>query len=102
MCLGEYSTDPIEKSFGKPRQGSGGTYFINPQQVAEKQIINKAKLQLMLNSNFDTSSIISEHSCELCNYTLDEQVSQIFDELPNLAISVKDEIKSNLVYIADR
>ena len=41
-----------------------------------------------------------EHSCELCNYTLDEQASKIFDELPNLAIYVKDEIKSNLVYIA--
>ena len=41
-----------------------------------------------------------EHSCELCNYTLDEQASKIFDELPTLAIYVKDEIKNNLVYIA--
>ena len=41
-----------------------------------------------------------EHSCELCNYTLAEQASQIFDELPSLAIYVKDEIKSNLFYIA--
>ena len=35
-----------------------------------------------------------------CNYTLDEQASQIFDELPNLAISVSDDIESNLVYTA--
>ena len=41
-----------------------------------------------------------EHSCELCNYTLAEQASKIFDELPSLAIYVKDEIKSNLFYIA--
>ena len=98
----QFSTDPLEKSFGKLKQGSGGIYFINAQQVAEKLRINKAKLQLMLNSNFDTSSIMCEHSCELCNYTLDEQASQIFDQLPNLVISVKYEIKSNLVCIADR
>ena len=101
-CLGEFSTDPLEKSIEKLRQGTGWTYFINAQQVAEKLMINKAKLQLMLKSNFDTSSIMCEHSCELCNYTLDEQVSQIFVQLPNLVISVKYEMKSNLVYITDR
>ena len=31
VCLGEFSTDPLQKLFGKLRQGSGGTYFINAQ-----------------------------------------------------------------------
>ena len=29
VCLGNFSSDPIEKMFSKLRQGSGGTYFIN-------------------------------------------------------------------------
>ena len=33
VCLGQFTTDPLEKAFGKLRQGSGGTYFINVQQV---------------------------------------------------------------------
>ena len=39
VLLGKFNSDPIEKEFGKLRQGSGGTYFINAQQVLEK--VNK-------------------------------------------------------------
>ena len=35
VCLGKFSTDPLEKAFSKFRQSSGGTYFINAQQVIE-------------------------------------------------------------------
>ena len=35
VCLGMFSTDPLEKAFSKLRKGSGGTYFINAQQVTE-------------------------------------------------------------------
>ena len=35
VLLGKFTTDPLEKMFGKLRQGSGGTYFINVQQVLE-------------------------------------------------------------------
>ena len=48
VCLGQFSSDPIEKMFGKLRQGSGGTYFINVQQVLQKVTIKKAKLCLDL------------------------------------------------------
>ena len=41
VCLGHFSSDPIEKIFGKLRQGSGGTYFINVQQVIQKVAIRK-------------------------------------------------------------
>ena len=46
--LGKASTDPLEKEFGKLRQGSGGTYFITVQQILEKVSINKTKLLLTL------------------------------------------------------
>ena len=44
VYLGHFSSDPIEKMFGKSRQGSGGTYFINVQQILQKVNIKKAKL----------------------------------------------------------
>ena len=56
VCLGSFSTDPLEKAFSKLRQGSGGTYFINVQQVAEKISINHAKLLLSLRSDLDSIS----------------------------------------------
>ena len=34
--LRQFSTDPLEKEFGKLCQGSGGTYFINVRQCIEK------------------------------------------------------------------
>ena len=36
VSLGKYTTDYLEKMFGKLRQGSGGTYFITVQQVFRK------------------------------------------------------------------
>ena len=36
VLLWQFSTDPLKKEFGKLRQGSGGTYFINVQQCIEK------------------------------------------------------------------
>ena len=44
VCLGEFSTDVLEKPFGKLRQGSGGSYCITAQQVTEKLRIKQAKL----------------------------------------------------------
>ena len=45
VCLGEFTTDPLEKAFSKFRLGSGGAYFINVQQVSKKFRIQKAKLK---------------------------------------------------------
>ena len=48
VLLGKFTTDPLEKMFGKLQQGSGGTYFINVQQVIEKIKIQRAKLSLYI------------------------------------------------------
>lgn len=100
VCLGEFSTDPLEKAFSKFRQGSGGTYFINAQQVTEKLRINKAKLHLQLNHDLELSGGKENHECIDCNYTLNENESENFDQLPELEASVSTDIKENLVYIA--
>ena len=56
VCLGEFTTDPLEKAFSKFHQGSGGAYFIKVQQVSEKFRIQKAKLQVTLNNELISSS----------------------------------------------
>ena len=44
--LGIFTTEYLEKEFGKLRQGSGGTYFITVQHIMEKVAIKKTKLLL--------------------------------------------------------
>ena len=100
VCLGEFSTDPLEKAFSKLRQGSGGAYFINAQQVAEKFRIHRTKVQITLNSQLATSSDPSTHHCENCNYMLNDSESEIFDQLPQLESSLNKEVMSNIVHIA--
>ena len=51
--LGQFSTDKFEKEFGKLRQRSGGTYFINVQQCIEKLHIKQTSLLLKKNVNID-------------------------------------------------
>ena len=84
VCLAEFSTDRLEKSFGKLRQGSGGAYFINAQQVTEKLRISQAKLQLMLNCDFNIIPESIKHECPECNYSMDEVACNVFDTQPEL------------------
>ena len=44
VALGNFTTDPLEKQFGKLRQGSGRTNSITVQQALEKASIYKSKL----------------------------------------------------------
>ncbi|XP_078483590.1 uncharacterized protein LOC144744006 [Ciona intestinalis] len=101
VLLGHFSTDPLEKAFGKLRQGCGGTYFINTQQVLEKHAIIKAKLALQ--RNVDISSIgthSSGHSCTMCSYKLSPSDIELFDDLPAKESAVSfDEIQA-IVYIS--
>ena len=101
VMLGKFTSDPLEKEFGKLRQGSGGTYFINVQKVLEKTNIQKARLLLSLNSENMTaiSSNKYGHSCANCGYLLDECASEIFDNLNELESSLSEDIKSTLFYI---
>ena len=57
VLLGQFSSDPLEKEFSKLRQGSGGTYFINVQQVVEKSNMNRVKLIRALKSNKNLSHV---------------------------------------------
>ena len=63
VCLAELFTERLEKSFCKLRQGSGGAYFINAQQVTEKLCISQTKLQLMLNCDFNITPESIKHEC---------------------------------------
>ena len=65
VMLGKFTSDHIEKEFGKLRQGSGGTYFITVQQVLEKVAISKTKLMLQLDPNSEVfQSTEAGHHCE--------------------------------------
>ena len=100
VCFGEFTTDPLEKAFSKFRQGSGGAYFINVQQVTEKFRIQKAKIQIALNSELISSCESSSHQCENCDYVLNEEESELFDQLPSLESDLSKEILANIVHIA--
>ena len=100
VMLGQFSTDPLEKEFSKLRQGSGGTYFINVQQIVEKTRIDKAKLLLTLGA--DTGAEDPGHKCSDCAFVLssDEKACETVDCLVDLEASVPAETKAALVYIA--
>ena len=100
VLLGKFSTDPLEKEFSKLRQGSGGTYFINVQQVVEKSNINKAELLVKLKADMDDEE--PGHSCADCGFMIecDEEACETADALEQLEESLPDETKAVLVYIA--
>ena len=60
---GEFSTK-LEKTFGKLRQGSEGSYFITAQQVTEKIRVKQAKLQISLHCDLH---MISTSQLKLLN-----------------------------------
>ena len=81
-------------------KGSGGTYFINVQQVTEKIRIDHAKLRLHLDTEVSSSSAATSHDCNNCKYTLDQESSEAVDNLPVLVTSVHADVMQSLVYIA--
>lgn len=103
VMLGQFSTDPLEKEFSKLRQGSGGTYFINVQQIVEKCNIHRSRLLLSLDADLTQTQLEEPgHSCSDCSFELesDEKASETFDNLEELESSVSSETKSVLVYVA--
>ena len=94
VLLGSFTTDPLEKMFGKLRQGSGGTYFINVQQVIEKVKIQRAKLSLQIGIDINSLSAESGHNCEKCGYLLDENACDVFDNLPELENNLRRDVKA--------
>ena len=99
VALGKFTSDKLEKAFGKLRQGSGGAYFITVQQILEKLNIKKA-WQLLKHSNIDQIGTDVSHACSQCDYTLDEGGVAAFDHLEELEDGIKEETKISLVHIA--
>ena len=97
VLLGMFISDHLEKGFGKLRQDSRGTYFINVQ-FTEKLHINHTSLLLSLNINIDSFDFISGHECASCTYVLYEAGSEIFDNLEKLESSLPNTTKMSLIY----
>lgn len=100
VCLGMFTTDFLEKEFGKLRQGSGGTYFISVQQVLEKLHIKQSSLLISLHIDVNEFNVESGHQCSSCTYLLCEEGAEVFDNLTDLESSIPLETKMSLVYIA--
>ena len=101
VLLGTFSTDPLEKEFGKLRQGSGGASFINVQNCIEKLRINKCMLLITLKKSINEIILEDEaHHCPSCSYHLCEKGCLTVASLPDLEDSLSSENKMALVYIA--
>ena len=100
VCIGQFTSDHIEKEFSRLRQGSGGTYFITVQQVIEKFDINRARLLASLDVELDDPEFSAGHKCSQCEYKLTDEQLEIFDTLETLENSMKEETKMALVHIA--
>ena len=101
VMFGDYSNDPLEKAFGKLRQGSGGTYFISVQQLMEKLAIIKTKLLLRLDP--ECAENLEEHAghkCANCEFLMDDHAHYVFDSLDLLEEKISTETKMSLVHIA--
>ena len=104
VCLAEFSTD-TETDWKNHlvscvRQGSGGAYFINAQQVTEKLRICQAKLHLMLNCDFNITPVSIKHEFPNCNYSMDEVACNVIDTLPELEKGIGKEVNMSIFHIA--
>lgn len=101
IILSDFSTDPLEKAFGKLRQGCGGTYFINVQQICEKLSICNAKLALRHSIDVSSLEVPPGHACDMCSYRMMSSELNVFEKLPVLEKDLVsfDEMQA-VVYIA--
>jgi len=84
VLLGKFSTDPLEKEFGKLRRGSGGICFINTQQLIEKVRIFQTKEIINICPNI-LADITPGHSCNKCDYNIyANDTHEVWDIFKNL------------------
>ena len=101
VCLGHFTSDPIEKMFSKLRQGSGGTYFISVQRILQKVTMRKTKLCLDLGVDIEGMKGACGNSCEKCGYLMNaDETFNVFHNLSSLEDNLAKEVKMALVYIA--
>lgn len=99
VIFGWFTTDPIEKKFGKLRQGTGGVYYITVQNVVEKLNIDRAKLLLKYEDDVQLLKQECSHKCEHCDKPLSEKESEIIDNLELLENSLSNDDLASLVFI---
>ena len=100
VLFGLFTTDPLEKMFGKLRRGVGGTYFINVRQVLEKLAIHQTTIMLKSDQIFFEMEAKLGHQCDLCSFNMNDDSLTIFEELEILEDSIPNSVKETLVYIA--
>ena len=98
--MSEFSTDALEKSFGKLRQGCGGTYFINVQQISEKLSIGNVKLALRQGIDVSNLEVPVGHACELCSNRMTASELEVLERLPELEKKVLFDEMQAVVYVA--
>ena len=105
VMLGQFSSDKIEKEFGKLRQGAGGTYFITVRDVLQKTAIKHTQLALELEI-IDLNTKDVGHVCDKCNRLLSPEECDVFDcltdssNLDELEEVLDESSKMGLVHIA--
>ena len=97
VIFGWFTTDFLEKYFGKLRQGSGGTYFITAQSVLEKMRIHHTKLSLQLNIEYEVEG---GHNCDACGRDLEEGEQEIVDNLAELESKIQEDTMFSIIYIS--
>ena len=100
VIFSEFSTDALEKSFRKLRQGCGGTYFINVQQIFEKLSIGNGKLALRQDIDVSNVEVPVGHACELCSYRMTASELEVLEKLPELEKKVSFDEMQAVVYVA--
>ena len=99
--MSEFSTDALEKSFGKLRQRCRGTYFINNvQQISEKLSIGNAKLALHQDIDVSNLEVPAGHACKLCSHRMTASELEVLERLPELEKKVSFDEMQAVVYAA--
>ena len=89
VLLGElFTTDYLEATFVELRQCSGGTYSITVQNALEKLRIRKTWLLL----KFNVGAVFDEAAGQKCSYSLEENIHEVLENLPNSERSVHGHI----------
>ena len=98
----EITTNYLESEYGKLKWSSGGTYFKtvieNNKCYRKKFYMEKTKLLLELNVDFNEYNFELGYNCSKWGYLLDEMACQIFANLKDLKTKIYKDIKMSLLY----
>lgn len=98
VMYGDFTTDPLEKLFGKYRQGCGGAFLVTVRSLMEKFRLDRTKFLASLDPNALWSNLREPqlHSCVSCMNVNYDFVSI----LPCFVEDISTDIKQVLIYVA--